>query len=59
MTEIRHFVKIESVELDAIMLLREWVAGCGDEAFSTKEQCRDLRERSAAFLEQFPYKPKK
>lgn len=35
----------------AIALLRAWVAGCGDEAFSSKDQCRELRERSAAFLQ--------
>lgn len=37
----------ESVAID---LLRAWVAGCGDEHFSTKDQCRDLLERSGRFL---------
>ena len=34
----------------AIALLRAWVAGCGDEHFSTKDQCRDLLLRSGDFL---------
>ena len=38
----------------AIALLRAWVAGCGDEHFSTKEQCRELMNSSATFLQKFP-----
>lgn len=34
----------------AISLLRAWVAGCGDERFSTKEQCRELLQRSGDYL---------
>jgi hypothetical protein len=34
----------------AISLLRAWVAGCGDEHFSTKEQCRDLLKQSGDYL---------
>lgn len=35
---------------EAVSLLRAWVAGCGDEHFSTKEQCRELLQRSGEFL---------
>lgn len=34
----------------AIALLRAWVAGCGDEHFSTKDECRELLQRSGDFL---------
>lgn len=34
----------------AIKLLRAWVAGCGDEAFSTKEQVKELRDASGEYL---------
>lgn len=34
----------------AIALLRAWVAGCGDERFSTKEQVKELIDASGDFL---------
>lgn len=37
-------------EEKAIALLRAWVAGCGDEHFSTKEQCRELLKQSGDYL---------
>lgn len=37
-------------EGQAITLLRAWVAGCGDEHFSTKDQCRELLQRSGDYL---------
>lgn len=37
----------------AIALLRAWVAGCGDERYSTKEQVRELIEKSGQFLNKF------
>ena len=40
--------------LTAIQLLRAWTAGCGDEHFSTKEQCRDLIAASGQFLAKYP-----
>ena len=38
----------------AIQLLRAWVAGCGDERFSSKEQVRELLEVSGKFLSNWP-----
>lgn len=35
---------------ESIALLRAWVAGCGDEKFSTAQECRELLEASGAFL---------
>lgn len=35
---------------ESVALLRAWVAGCGDEHFSTKEQCRELLNHSGEFL---------
>ena len=32
-------------------LLRAWVAGCGDEMFSSTEDCRRLLKRSGDFLQ--------
>jgi hypothetical protein len=43
------------VESQSVALLRAWVAGCGDEHFSTKDQCRDLLERSSRLLASLPY----
>ena len=38
----------------AIDLLRAWAAGCGDEHFSTKEQCRTLINASGEFFKKYP-----
>jgi hypothetical protein len=38
------------IEIELIRLLRAWVAGCGDEHFSTKDECRELLERSSDIL---------
>ena len=48
-------VEAEKDRDEAIALLRAWVAGCGDEHFSTKEQCRTLLERSGEFLSGYPF----
>ena len=31
---------------ELLSLLQAWVAGCGDEHFSTKQECRELIQRS-------------
>ena len=41
---------LDQPEERAITLLRAWIAGCGDEHFSTKEQCRELLDASGQFL---------
>jgi hypothetical protein len=38
----------------ALCLLRNWVAGNGDEHFVSKEVCRELLEASAEFLKKYP-----
>ncbi len=45
-----HARTLEQENAQAVALLRAWVAGCGDEHFSTKEQCRELLQRSGNFL---------
>ena len=42
--------EVAEARREAVALLRAWVAGCGDEHFSTKEQCRELLQRSGDFL---------
>lgn len=46
--------QLERESQRAIALLRCWVAGCGDEHFSTKEQCCKLLETSGRFLASLP-----
>lgn len=46
-------------ESEAIVLLRCWVAGCGDKDFSSKEEIDELIKISGEFLAKFPPLDKK
>jgi hypothetical protein len=45
------------LEVKLLAHLRAWVAGCGDERYSTKEEVRELIEASGKFLAEIGQSP--
>lgn len=42
--------ELETENAELLAALQAWVAGCGDEHFSTKDECRKLIERSGILI---------